>query len=159
MIGDTSYHRYNKTTNQQHKNLKKKSFDTYLEALIYQGDRGQMSRQMDLPCTYFIKNWKTSAVSTTDCMVETQLCKLRSTPYIRHVLWTFLFRISFIIWCLWTKPKIWFAPIYIHMYFLGIYVLWYIAWHVIRKYELDTGTSRLYQYYLYYIYIRKELLK
>ena len=27
----------------------------------------------------FIKNWKTSAVSTTDWMVETQLCKLRDT--------------------------------------------------------------------------------
>ena len=28
---------------------------------------------------YFIKNWKTSAVSTTVWMVETQLCKLRGT--------------------------------------------------------------------------------
>ena len=27
----------------------------------------------------YIKNWKTSAVSTTDWMVETQLCKLRDT--------------------------------------------------------------------------------
>ena len=29
---------------------------------------------------YFIKSWKTSAVSTTVWMVETQLCKLRGTP-------------------------------------------------------------------------------
>ena len=28
---------------------------------------------------FFIKNWKTSAVSTTMWMVETQLCKLRGT--------------------------------------------------------------------------------
>ena len=45
---------------------------------------------------YFIKSWKTSAVSTTVWMVETQLCKLRG--YIRRVR---------IIWFLWTKPTIW----------------------------------------------------
>ena len=28
---------------------------------------------------FFVKNWKTSAVSTTDRMVKTQLCKLRGT--------------------------------------------------------------------------------
>ena len=54
---------------------------------------------------HFIKNWKTSAVSTTDWMVETQLCKLRGN--IRHVRWTCLFYISFIIWFLWAKPTIW----------------------------------------------------
>ena len=56
-----------------------------------------------------IKKWKTSAVSTTDWMVETQLCKLRGTSD------TFVGRaysiyISFIIlrvWCLWTKPTMW----------------------------------------------------
>ena len=30
-------------------------------------------------CWNFIKSWKTSAVSTTDWMVKTQLCKLRGT--------------------------------------------------------------------------------
>ena len=29
------------------------------------------------PCTFSIKNWKTSAVSKSDWMVETHLCKLR----------------------------------------------------------------------------------
>ena len=35
---------------------------------------------------YIIKNWKTSAVSTTDWMVETQLCKLRGASDI-HPSW------------------------------------------------------------------------
>ena len=50
-------------------------------------------------CYYILelKSWKTSAVSTTDWMVETQLCKLLGTTYIRHVRWTFLFYISFIL--------------------------------------------------------------
>ena len=42
---------------------------------------------------FYKKNWKTSAVSTTDWMVETQLCKLRGTS--RHVRWACLFHISF----------------------------------------------------------------
>ena len=50
---------------------------------------------------YFIKSWKTSAVSTTDWMVETLLC---AAWYIRHVRWTCLFYIWFIICFLWTKP-------------------------------------------------------
>ena len=56
----------------------------------------------------FIK--KTSAVSTTDWVVETQLCKLRDTSdtpvwcaYWEH----FTYKISqHILWCLWTKPTI-----------------------------------------------------
>ena len=32
---------------------------------------------------------------------------LQATWYIRHIRWTCLFYISFIIWCLWTKPTIW----------------------------------------------------
>ena len=36
---------------------------------------------------YILKSWKTPAVSTTDWMVETQLCKLRGTSYIRHAHW------------------------------------------------------------------------
>ena len=48
---------------------------------IWQGITG--SRSADpAPCAMqddFIKKWKTSAVSTTDWMVETQLCKLRGT--------------------------------------------------------------------------------
>ena len=50
----------------------------------------------------FIVNWKTSDVSTTDWMVET----LQAAWYIRRVRWTCLFYISFIFWCLWTKPTI-----------------------------------------------------
>ena len=85
----------------------------------------------------FIKNRKTSAVSTTDWMVETQLCKLRGTSEtfvgracsIFHFLYKKLKNVSCeynglngwnstlqaawyirrvrIIWFLWTKPTIW----------------------------------------------------
>ena len=47
-------------------------------------------------CTYcwctcdFIKSWKTSAVSTTVWMVETQLSTVQAAWYIRHVRWTFI---------------------------------------------------------------------
>ena len=54
----------------------------------------------------FYEKLKTSAVSTTVWMVETQLCKLRGTSD-TFVRWTCLFYISFIIWFLWTQPTIW----------------------------------------------------
>ena len=57
---------------------------------------------------YFIKSWKTSAVSTTVWMVETQLRKLRGTSHTFVGRVYFILRsISFIIWFLWTKPTIW----------------------------------------------------
>ena len=47
-------------------------------------------------CKHSSKSWKTSAVSTTDWMVETQLCNLRGTSdtFVR------------IIWFLWTNKKL-----------------------------------------------------
>ena len=45
------------------------------------------------PWNTFYRSWKTSAVSTTDWTVETQLRKLRGTS--RHVRWACVFRISF----------------------------------------------------------------
>ena len=61
--------------------------------------------------TVFIKSRKTSAVSTTDWMVETQLCKLRGTSdtFQRTSLDVLILYqvLSFIIWFLWTKPTIW----------------------------------------------------
>ena len=38
-----------------------------------------LNRSLNLLVLYFIKSWKTSAVSATVWMVETQLCKLRGT--------------------------------------------------------------------------------
>ena len=54
---------------------------------------------------FFITNWKTSAVSTTDWMVEAQSCVVHQT----RSRWACLFYISFIILvrCLWTKPTTW----------------------------------------------------
>ena len=56
-----------------------------------------LNRSLNLLVLYFIKSWKTSAVSATVWMVETLLCKLRGR-YIRHVR---------IVWFLWTKRTIW----------------------------------------------------
>ena len=54
------------------------------------------------------KKWKTSAVSTTDWMVETQLCNLRGTSDTFVGRAYFIFHTSkYIIWCLWTNPTIW----------------------------------------------------
>ena len=51
---------------------------TQLARLSFNHSVGR-TRSWRLSIFYFIKSWKTSAVSTTVWMVETQLCKLRGT--------------------------------------------------------------------------------
>ena len=58
------------------------------------------------PCASFFFQWKTSAVSTTDCMVETQLCKPRDTSDALVGRAYSMFHLQYV-WCLWTKPTIW----------------------------------------------------
>ena len=59
---------------------------------------------------FSIKKWKTSAVITTDWIVETQLCKLRGTSdkFVGRACSIFhIPGIRYVIWCLWTKLTIW----------------------------------------------------
>ena len=57
------------------------------------------------PCVLFLKKWKTSAVSTTDWMVETQLCKLRGTSdtFVRSAYFIIILR-SLEKRLLWARP-------------------------------------------------------
>ena len=78
---------------------------------------------------YFIKSWKTSAVSTTVWMVELNFAScvvhqiekrqlwvrpmggwnstLQAAWYVRHAHWARLCYVPFVIWCLWITSTIW----------------------------------------------------
>ena len=92
-------------------------------------------------CSY--KNWKTSAVSATDWMIETQLCKLRGTW---HVRWTCLFYISFTIRCLWTKPRTWLLILIFTKFTEGRSRVFYLLFSVVCK--KSSSLYRITEFYL-----------
>ena len=60
----------------------------------------------DIPGKHIFRNKKMKNVSCGYDRIYRWKSALQAAWYVRHVRWTFLFYVSYMIWCLWSKPKI-----------------------------------------------------